>query len=275
MTWNSSVRSTHHTMMSSSTDPSASSRRWVYCARPGAMRPRSLVRVRWRRSKASGPADPHRAQVADVEHHRPGAAGAVLGQGARRVGERHLPAAEGDHLGPQVPVGLVERRPAEHRRRVVPPPSVPVPRRTPVGTHARRAPTAAGRGREHAAPAGRVRVHRPVDHRAGCRRWPTGAHRARRDLAGRDHPHVHHRPAGPDHRHHDGPPGHGPAHLPGQRHPHLLRHRPDAGRARGAVGVPRPPHVLDVHRRARRPRSGAARGGRASRRWSSGAAARG
>ena len=41
------VAPTHHTMMSSSTDPSASSSRWVYWARPGAILPRSLVRVRW------------------------------------------------------------------------------------------------------------------------------------------------------------------------------------------------------------------------------------
>ena len=33
----------HHTMMSSSTEPSASSSRWVYWARPGAILPRSLV----------------------------------------------------------------------------------------------------------------------------------------------------------------------------------------------------------------------------------------
>ena len=47
--------STHHTMMSSTTEPSASSRRWVYWARPGPMRRRSLERAAWSRSKASAP----------------------------------------------------------------------------------------------------------------------------------------------------------------------------------------------------------------------------
>ena len=45
----------HHTMMSSSTDASASSSRWVYCARPGAILPRSLVSVRCSWSWASAP----------------------------------------------------------------------------------------------------------------------------------------------------------------------------------------------------------------------------
>ncbi len=45
----------HHTMMSSSTDASASSNRWVYCARPGAILPRSLVSVRCSWSWASAP----------------------------------------------------------------------------------------------------------------------------------------------------------------------------------------------------------------------------
>ena len=37
----------HHTMMSSSTDASASSRRWVYWARPGPIFDRSFVKARW------------------------------------------------------------------------------------------------------------------------------------------------------------------------------------------------------------------------------------
>jgi hypothetical protein len=41
---------THHTMMSSSTEPSCSWSRWVYCARPGRILPRSLVSIAWRRS---------------------------------------------------------------------------------------------------------------------------------------------------------------------------------------------------------------------------------
>ena len=42
----------HHTMMSSSTPPSVSNK-WVYCARPGSILPRSLVNVFWTRSAAS------------------------------------------------------------------------------------------------------------------------------------------------------------------------------------------------------------------------------
>ena len=47
--------SIHHTMMSSSTDASSASRRWVYCARPGAILPRSLVNACCNRSLASAP----------------------------------------------------------------------------------------------------------------------------------------------------------------------------------------------------------------------------
>src|SRR5437016_1210871 len=54
ITWN-SPSPTHHTMMSSSTDASASSSRWVYCARPGAILARSLVSARWSASSACGP----------------------------------------------------------------------------------------------------------------------------------------------------------------------------------------------------------------------------
>src|SRR5271166_1991113 len=45
---------THHTMMSSVTEPSSASR-WVYWARPGPILRRSLVKVCCKRSKASGP----------------------------------------------------------------------------------------------------------------------------------------------------------------------------------------------------------------------------
>ena len=51
------------------------------------------------RSSASAPVDPHGAEVADVERDGVGAARPVLGERARRVRERHVPAAEGDHLG--------------------------------------------------------------------------------------------------------------------------------------------------------------------------------
>ena len=47
--------STHQTMMSSSTEASTSSRRWVYCARPGAILARSLVNAHCSRSSASAP----------------------------------------------------------------------------------------------------------------------------------------------------------------------------------------------------------------------------
>ena len=102
--------SIHHTMMSSSTDPSASSRRWVYWARPGPILLRSLVSVDCRRSQAPRAAEAHRAQVAHVEGDRAVPAGQVFGDGAVGIGQRHLPAAEGHHLGAQGPVGGVERR---------------------------------------------------------------------------------------------------------------------------------------------------------------------
>ena len=46
---------THHTMMSSSTEASDSSSRWVYWARPGAILPRSFVRAACSRSSEPGP----------------------------------------------------------------------------------------------------------------------------------------------------------------------------------------------------------------------------
>ena len=69
--------STHQTMMSSVTEPVAS-RRWVYCARPGAIFRRSLLSECCRWSKASRTVDAHGAEMADVEDHgatsgRPGA----------------------------------------------------------------------------------------------------------------------------------------------------------------------------------------------------------
>ena len=59
---------THHTMMSSSTEPSSSSR-WVYWARPGPIRRRSLVRVRCRSVEGVRALDPDGAEVAHVEGH--------------------------------------------------------------------------------------------------------------------------------------------------------------------------------------------------------------
>ncbi len=54
--------------------------------------------------------DPHRAEVTDVERDSVGAARHVLGEGARRVRERHRPAAEVDELGTEVAMLRVERR---------------------------------------------------------------------------------------------------------------------------------------------------------------------
>jgi hypothetical protein len=56
--------------------------------------------------ECAGPFDPDGAQVAHIEDHRVLATGTVLGQGALRIGERHLPPAEPDQLRPQPPVGI-------------------------------------------------------------------------------------------------------------------------------------------------------------------------
>ena len=100
MTSNESSR-THHTMMSSSTDASSSSR-CVYWARPTPILPRSFVNVVCNRSMSVGTRDPHRAEVADVERDSVGAARHVLGERARRVREGHRPAAEVDELGAEL-----------------------------------------------------------------------------------------------------------------------------------------------------------------------------
>ena len=102
--------STHQTMMSSTTEASSSSRRWVYWARPGPMRRRSLDSETWSRSNASGTLDPHRAQMAHVEGHRPCPTGPVLGQRPVRIGQRHLPPAELDQLGSETAVGSDQGR---------------------------------------------------------------------------------------------------------------------------------------------------------------------
>ena len=99
--------STHHTMMSSSTEASSASSRWVYWARPGAILPRSLVSAACSRSRASGPVDPHGAEVADVEGDGAGAAGPVLGERARRVLEAACPSRR---RGPSWPRGRGGRR---------------------------------------------------------------------------------------------------------------------------------------------------------------------
>ena len=59
--------STHHTMMSSSTEASAGSSRWVYCARPGADPVEVVGERRLQAVEGVGSLDPHGAEVADVE----------------------------------------------------------------------------------------------------------------------------------------------------------------------------------------------------------------
>ncbi len=83
-------------MMSSATDASVSSSRWVYWARPGPILARSLVSVACSRSQRARALDAHRAQVADVEDDAVLAAGQMLGDGALRVGQRHFPPAEAE-----------------------------------------------------------------------------------------------------------------------------------------------------------------------------------
>ena len=61
------------------------------------------------RVERTGTEDPNGAEVADVERHGPVAAGAVLGQRAVGIVERHVPAAERHHLGVQGAVRGVER----------------------------------------------------------------------------------------------------------------------------------------------------------------------
>ena len=103
---------THHTMMSSSTEPS-SSRRWVYCARPTPDL-RQVVRERRLQPVVRVVAcDPYGAEMAHVERDGVGAAGHVLGDRAGVVRERHLPATEVDHLGAEGAMLGVERRVAQ------------------------------------------------------------------------------------------------------------------------------------------------------------------
>ena len=91
--------STHHTMMSSATEPSLG--RAGGCTGPGPGRScrRSLVSAAWRRSKAPGPSTRTVPRWLTSKATAPVPAGPVLGHGARRVGEGHLPAAELHHLG--------------------------------------------------------------------------------------------------------------------------------------------------------------------------------
>ena len=115
----SSSSSTHHTMMSSTTWASSGSSRCVYCARPGPMRPRSLVSAHWSTGTAPGPGDPHRAEVRHVEDDRVLPARAVLLEHAA-VLDRHVPATELGQAGAEGAVLGIERAVAQrvvHRRR--------------------------------------------------------------------------------------------------------------------------------------------------------------
>jgi hypothetical protein len=46
--------------------------------------------------------------VGHVEHPGPGADRVMLGQDPGRVLHRHLPSGEGNHLGPQLLVGVIQ-----------------------------------------------------------------------------------------------------------------------------------------------------------------------
>ena len=107
---------THHTMMSSTTCASSGSSRWVYCARPGPMRSRSLVNAHCSVGERAGAVHAHRAEVRHVEHHRVLAARAVLLEHAG-VLDGHLPPAERHHAGAERAVLGVEQRVSHRARR--------------------------------------------------------------------------------------------------------------------------------------------------------------
>ena len=109
----------HHTIRSSSTEPSSSSR-WVYCALPGAILPRSLVSARWSVGFGVRPRQPHGAKVAHVENGDIPTAGHVLGDGAVLVLEGHLPATERHHPRP---IAAVPARPTGYSAAPVPRPA--------------------------------------------------------------------------------------------------------------------------------------------------------
>ena len=80
--------------------PVASSQHSVYCACPGAIRPRSLVRRGVDVRRGARAADRRLAEVADVEDADRLAHGGVLLDHAGGVLQRHRPAAELGELGP-------------------------------------------------------------------------------------------------------------------------------------------------------------------------------
>ena len=91
----------HHTMMSSSTEPSASSSRWVYCARPGATLARSFDSAVLQGRPARRRRRPHRAEVGHVEHDGVVAAGEVLGDRAGRRTRAACPSRRTAPSGPR------------------------------------------------------------------------------------------------------------------------------------------------------------------------------
>ena len=157
--------STHHTMMSSTTNPSVVEE--VGVLGPARMDPRQIVAQRVLQVlEGVGAADAHRAEVAHVEGDGRGAAGPVLGHRPRWVRQGHLPAAERNHLGAELEVRrMTAVRPADGAalrcRRRSPGQTRPLrravrvtrsARRSRAGTRWRSAPR--GRARACAAPCG-------------------------------------------------------------------------------------------------------------------------
>ena len=97
-------------MRSSTMPPVASSQHSVYCACPGPIRPRALVRQESTYAAAPGPVDPDLAEVADVEDADPLPDGRVLLQHPAAVLQGHLPAAERRELRAERDVPVVEGR---------------------------------------------------------------------------------------------------------------------------------------------------------------------
>ena len=97
--------------------PSVSSSRWVYWAGPGRSCARSLVSARCSRSNASGPSTRTVPRWLTSNATARRATRTVFGERAVGVGQRHVPAAEGDELGAERAVDGVERRVPEGRNR--------------------------------------------------------------------------------------------------------------------------------------------------------------
>ncbi len=107
-----------YTIRSSTTPPDASSQQRLYCARPGPIRPRALVRQASTKAAAPGPPDAELAQVAHVEQADLLTDRLMLAQhAAARVLDRHLPPAEVGELRAESDVAIVQGgAPAGHAR---------------------------------------------------------------------------------------------------------------------------------------------------------------